>query len=300
VGPGSMSMGPSFIDSSFCLLRWEHEGALVVAYPSKAMEELTGYTAEECLGKDFSEQFGSVGMASHGVDLAMLADGSSCRPEDITAGILGLSKSIVRLQHMLGSLGAMLSGRSVGLAEQLTFTLDLVRNKSGSVFVCEQVLMVQKHTSLGWPYTCVILRDVTGTISVKTMLRAAARGELPGLVASREAAVHRWLMELSIAPDHAIAFLDKLVVQYLRAFVESQRPRALLSANPACQPEGPQPVAAAAAAGCRQSAVQDAGADLRATAVCHVHDPLAGRGHSRRFPRRGVGGRRARQDSGPT
>mmetsp|Transcript_75107 Transcript_75107/g.220097 ORF Transcript_75107/g.220097 Transcript_75107/m.220097 type:complete len:274 (+) Transcript_75107:36-857(+) len=216
-------MGPCFIDSSFCLLRWGEQGAFVVGYMSKGTEDLTGYGSSEGVGRSFGEHFGSVGLARRGIDLAALADGSGARPEDITAGILYLSETFVRLEQMLGSARGGPETRPQGLAEHLTFTLDLHRRKSGRVFVCEQVLIAQKHTSLGWPYTLAILRDVSDAVSVTTTLRAAARGDFPNLVRSREAAVHNWLLELSVDPDEAVAFLDDLVLDSLRHLPQSAR-----------------------------------------------------------------------------
>jgi len=278
-------MGPRFIDSSFCLLRWERQGALVVAYISKAMEELTGYSLEECLGQRYGEHFGSLGMVRHGIDLSMLADGSSVTPEDITEGILHLSNSFSRLEQMLSSCSA--SGSTLALAESLTFTLDLLQRKGGRVFVCEQVLIVQKHTLLGWPYTVAILRDITGAVSVNSALCAAARGELPGLVRNRDGDVCRWLLDLSVETDEALAFLDGLVLRWLRPFEESHRPFA----------RAPRPLASVASQQLhlREDGEGDA---ARVTSICATHSTPASFGRSRRLTGRDGGGRRRHGRSG--
>jgi hypothetical protein len=214
--------------SRFCLLRSNFSGkALITAFASKAVQRRSGFRASHIHGKRYGELFGAMGLAKNGVDMATMKGASQLTPDELKAGILNLRDSFASLEWNVAGLlcrrweapqmvdsGDTFASKQCQTHGMMTFTLDLHRSRNGELHVCEQVLIAQRHSTLGWPFVLVFQRDVDEeTVPISRLLQAAAADSLFQLVQSRGEAVQQWLLELSMAPSEAAAWFDKLVMQ---------------------------------------------------------------------------------------
>mmetsp|Transcript_2945 Transcript_2945/g.5584 ORF Transcript_2945/g.5584 Transcript_2945/m.5584 type:complete len:261 (-) Transcript_2945:273-1055(-) len=213
--------------SRFCLLRSNFSGkTLITALASNAVQRRSGYRAAHIHGKRYGELFGAMGLAKDGVDMAMMRGTSPLTPDVMKAGIVNLGDSYASLERNLAELlcrrwEAPQTANSSGTCASkqcltqgmLTFTLDLHRNRNGELHVCEQVLIAQRHSTLGWPFVLAFQRDVDEEVPKSQLLQAAASDQLFHLVQSRAGAVQQWLLELSMDPSEAAAWFDQLVMQ---------------------------------------------------------------------------------------
>jgi len=213
--------------SRFCLLRSNFSGkTLITALASKAVQRRSGYRASHIHGKRYGELFGAMGLVKNGVDMATIKGVSHLTPDELKAGLLNLRDSFASLERNLARLlcrrwqapqteasDHTFAGKQCPTHGMLTFTLDLHRSRKGELHVCEQVLIAQRHSTLGFPFVLVFQRDVDDEVSSARLLQAAAADMLFELVQSRGEAVQKWLLELSMASSEAAVWFDQLVMQ---------------------------------------------------------------------------------------
>jgi len=211
--------------SRFCLLRSNFSGkALITTLASKAIQRRSGYCASHIHGKRYGELFGTMGLVKNGVDMAMMRGASQLTPEELKAGVLNLRDSFASLERNLAALlcrrwqahqtdsGNTFASQQCPIHGMFTFTLDLHRSRKGELHVCEQVLIAQRHSTLGWPFVLVFQRDIGQEVPISRLLKAAATDKLFQLVQSRGEAVQQWLSELSMATFEAVVWFDQLVM----------------------------------------------------------------------------------------
>eukprot|EP00930_Biecheleria_cincta_P018875 TRINITY_DN14564_c0_g1_i1.p1 TRINITY_DN14564_c0_g1~~TRINITY_DN14564_c0_g1_i1.p1 ORF type:complete len:583 (-),score=114.26 TRINITY_DN14564_c0_g1_i1:247-1947(-) len=142
-----------------------------IRYVSQGFEELYGYDADECAGRNCGQLVGGSSLLEGGDEdilhkaaaAADITDAEAMQAVRIMAAAAGEAAR----RSVTGGLAASAPCESL---------LLLNRRKDGSSFVCEMSLCRNEHPTLAWSYQVGVQRDVTNELPVSRLLREAAKG----------------------------------------------------------------------------------------------------------------------------
>jgi hypothetical protein len=158
-----------------------------IRYVSRGFCKLLGYDEDECVGEFCGMFFGGPAIKADPTALLHIAKKSSLSEAQAARGIDELAHyADKQCEFMLAS------------PEQVGFALVLCRTKKGVILVCEVLMMMLNRPEHGWSYTISFLRDITGMIPVRTVLRAAVQGGYGTLVQALHGGVTTRLASLGI------------------------------------------------------------------------------------------------------
>lgn len=188
-----------------------------IRYASEGFCQLFGYDEADCLGEFCGMLFG--GPAIKADDKALLAAAAEANISEADA-----ARGIDRLARFADEQCARTLGRP---REEVGFSLLLCRTKSGAVIVCELLMLVLHHPEHGWSYTISFLRDVTRTVQVRTVLRAAVQGGYRTLVEAWRGGINSRLARLGIGSsgDGVVDYMRDTALGLRQAMLPGQ-PRA--------------------------------------------------------------------------
>lgn len=147
-----------------------------ICYASPGFQALFEYSEAECVGTPCWELLGGATLKADRAALSAVAREMGMAEAEAIRGIDTLTC------HAAEQSGRMLRNPQ----EEVGFGLLVNRKKkSGTILVCEQLMLVLDRPELGWSYAIGIQRDITQEIPVGTLLRAAARGEFEAITEAR-------------------------------------------------------------------------------------------------------------------
>lgn len=182
-----------------------------IRYTSPGFTELFEYSAEECLGKKC---------------VALVADPSdiSCKTYLSSAAIAsGLAPTKVEEAITVFTRYAILENRTImkNPQQKISYTITLNRKKGGTLFVCENIMLVLKHPSIHWLYVIGLQRDIVKEVSVEQLLSVVYAGTHEQFIKNQEESMKNrvsvWGTDGELAVEHfhekAIEMWQKLMSQ---------------------------------------------------------------------------------------
>mmetsp|Transcript_9245 Transcript_9245/g.16309 ORF Transcript_9245/g.16309 Transcript_9245/m.16309 type:complete len:521 (-) Transcript_9245:74-1636(-) len=140
-----------------------------IKYTSEGFQDLFGYHADECAGRNCSELIGGQSLLDTCNEaLHRAAEDAGLSDTEATAGVRVMQRAAAKAVAQMQFTECGKLGDSV---------LLLNRRKSGDLFVCEMAVCRKRHPSLEWSYEIGVQQDITQELSVPRLLQVAAKSE---------------------------------------------------------------------------------------------------------------------------
>lgn len=176
-------------------------GGFPVRYASPHFVDLYGYSSAECLGKPCGTLVGGPSILANPPDLAKAICGTEWDLAEAKSAILCLTN------HAAEECRKALTGLEALDSSNVGFSVLVNRKKDGTLFVCELILRVQRHPSLGWSYFVGLQKDITDEVPLKRILGVARTHEYYDLLRDRQASMDYRLLIPS--NDEAIRYMNE-------------------------------------------------------------------------------------------
>jgi len=160
-------------------------------YASQGFVDLFGYTAAECRGKSCGSLIAAPSIYHHDPELRGLASVSGMTSQRVAEGLDILTESTRKeVDLMMESRGGYVA-----------YVQVVNRKNDGEVFVCEVIMLVYTHPTLGWKFAVGLQTDISDEVSIKDLLTSALTGEHLVLRKSRREIVNQQLARMDVGSD---------------------------------------------------------------------------------------------------
>mmetsp|Transcript_33491 Transcript_33491/g.71784 ORF Transcript_33491/g.71784 Transcript_33491/m.71784 type:complete len:416 (+) Transcript_33491:448-1695(+) len=168
-----------------------------IRYASAGFCDLFEFSAVECRGQKCGDLVAD--KALHAPDFVeRIAKEVSMSVEEVNKGLKAINDHVCQECRAMMQCPTTVTGYSVVLN----------RTKSGALKVIDLAMMVCRHPQAGWLYTVGLQTDITESISVKTLLSAAAKGQHGALVRDQEPNMRKRVQHIGAEGPVARGYLD--------------------------------------------------------------------------------------------
>jgi len=164
---------------SFVICDFHAEGFPIRA-ANLGFVDLFEYSAAESLGKQFESLTGGPSIIGSPSSLSCAASALGIPPGKLEETIIYVTGYIAHSKQAMATNPP---------PNKPSFILALNRKKSGSIFVCENVSLILKHSVLGWPFVLCMQRDISEEVSAPMLINAVSTGKYGVLIKNHEESV---------------------------------------------------------------------------------------------------------------